>query len=701
MSGESRVSRVDGRRYGSVPLWTAVGLLIALLWGVSAIFGGGPRFNATTHVVVTITPLETDQTVDQFDALDQSNALATVVDFFDSEDLWDLALADSGVPESDMDRYSKSVENVHDSLAVDVAVTGPNGRVTYIANSIVTIAAANLEETFPEVDLLVLGSTPAEPVAASDVLILGLVGLGSFLATSIAVMGAFTDLRSVTLDSIKNDVATWVGDRSDGAQEVKNWPRRRLLALGLALGVVAGSFVIDTTLGVGAVGGAFLALGVAFALRYPQWLTVGLVLLVLLRLSDIGTDFFGAPEISIPYAMFVLVVVGIRRFVLDEPRDGWLALALGIFALIAVMSVSGLQAHDQELALDKTFDVAKNGLVAVMMVILIRELAELRTAIWTIIAGTASLAILGIASFLAGRVPGLLEGFAQTVEEVVDEVIVSVRIAGPIGDANFFGQLLVTVFPLAAERAWRAENRILRGLAAAAALLIVGAIILTGSRGALVGLAVSVVLLVVWLRPPAAALVIAAGALVLAPFVIPASYFDRIGTIGQVFSIGSDTAQVDASIQGRTSELIVGVQMFHDHPLVGVGPGNYPGRYVEYSPDVGLDYRAELRQPHSLPVEVAAELGILGLTWWALAIILFGGALTRCLRSSRAADDHDMSDHLEALAIALVGFLVTALFLHLDFARFFWMMVGLTAASMRLARVRAGLAQMEREPVRT
>jgi O-antigen ligase len=136
--------------------------------------------------------------------------------------------------------------------------------------------------------------------------------------------------------------------------------------------------------------------------------------------------------------------------------------------------------------------------------------------------------------------------------------------------------------------------------------------------------------------------------------------------------------------------------MFHDHPYTGVGPGNYPGRYLEYSPEVGLDYRAELRQPHSLPVEVAAELGVLGLAWWFLASIALGRALWRARRQSRSFGDVEMSDHLEGLTIALIGFMVTGLFLHLDFARFFWMMVGLVVAAVRIARVRQ--LELESEP---
>ena len=39
-----------------------------------------------------------------------------------------------------------------------------------------------------------------------------------------------------------------------------------------------------------------------------------------------------------------------------------------------------------------------------------------------------------------------------------------------------------------------------------------------------------------------------------------------------------------------------------------------------------------------------------------------------------------------ALAISLVGYLVTSLFLHMAFARFFWLLVGVSMATPTLAR---------------
>jgi O-antigen ligase len=132
--------------------------------------------------------------------------------------------------------------------------------------------------------------------------------------------------------------------------------------------------------------------------------------------------------------------------------------------------------------------------------------------------------------------------------------------------------------------------------------------------------------------------------------------------------------------------MVVGMEMFHDYPVTGVGPGNYPSRYVEYSSGIGIDYRLELRQPHSLPIEVAAELGILGLAWWTIAAYLLGSRLLGARRFAAMHGDEELQHYLEALCVSFAGFAATSLFLHLAFSRSLWMMVGVAVGAIGLTR---------------
>jgi O-antigen ligase len=271
------------------------------------------------------------------------------------------------------------------------------------------------------------------------------------------------------------------------------------------------------------------------------------------------------------------------------------------------------------------------------------------------------------------------------VNEVVDEEVVGSRIAGPIGDANFFGQSLVVMFPFAFERGFRERSWIPRLTAIVATLLIASAVVLSYSRGALIGIVVVTVVTLLLIRPAFRSVLVVGFVLALVMFLMPSQYLERIGSLGQVLQIGSGTGLEDASLRGRLAENLVGLEMFHDHPISGVGPGNYPGKYVEYSSELGIDYRLELRQPHSLPIEVAAELGVLGLAWWSIAAFMLGSRLLRARRLALLAGDTEIKHSLETICVSFIGFATTALFLHLAFARSFWMMVGLAVAAIRVA----------------
>ncbi len=76
----------------------------------------------------------------------------------------------------------------------------------------------------------------------------------------------------------------------------------------------------------------------------------------------------------------------------------------------------------------------------------------------------------------------------------------------------------------------------------------------------------------------------------------------------------------EVSLRGRMSEYAVGIQMFLDKPILGIGYENYAANYLKYSMRLGLDPRRTERSAHSLYIEVLAEQGILGLLMFAFVL---------------------------------------------------------------------------------
>lgn len=660
---------------------------------ITSIQSGAPVYSSSTTVSVVIKDAAVDvgATTHEIAAIDESMTMGTLVDVFNSSDMHSQAFANLGISDEAAGRFDIVSSNPTDTLTVRVEVRGPDAQVSAISAEVGRLGSEMAAEAYNELTFALAESTPAAVSFSSPAGIL--LGASFFLGILASMIGLPESASGDQPDrrTGREALADWIRSVPTDGPESGRRASPGLLATAALLCLALGLMFTGSAGGIACLVGSVCGLAFLLVLRYPKLLTVGLVILVLFRLSDVGADFYGTPEISIPLVLFVLAVLVIRRLVLGESRTGWVGLSLAIASLVAVMSLSGLTATDQTVAFDTTIDVVKNGLVAVILVALIREIGDLRVAVWTLIGGTAFLSLLGIVHNVAGAVPHALEGFTQAVQEVVDGQVVGTRLAGPIGDANFFGQLLVTIFPLALERAWRERSPVFRSVAVISTGLILWAVVLTSSRGALIGVAACVLIVVFWLRPSPRVLLVAVSSIALALFLLPASYLERIGTIQQVFEIGS-TAQVDPSIVGRSSEMLVGLEMFHAHPLTGVGPGNYPELYVEYSSRLGIDYRLELRQPHSLPIEAAAELGLLGLCWWFVAAFLFGRGLLRARRLAARAGSSEVQHYLEALTISFVGFGVTALFLHLAFARFLWMMVGIAVAAVRLGRVHSDLA---------
>jgi UDP-GlcNAc:undecaprenyl-phosphate GlcNAc-1-phosphate transferase len=118
----------------------------------------------------------------------------------------------------------------------------------------------------------------------------------------------------------------------------------------------------------------------------------------------------------------------------------------------------------------------------------------------------------------------------------------------------------------------------------------------------------------------------------------------------------------------------VAVDAFRDHPLDGVGAGNYDRPYFQ-----ARKTTEDVRQPHSLELQVLSELGLVG----GALLALFVGALAVGAWRMRAAAVG--SPQTQALMVAALG-TVTAWFAHTS-VDWVHLMPGLTAIALAMAAV--------------
>ena len=399
----------------------------------------------------------------------------------------------------------------------------------------------------------------------------------------------------------------------------------------------------------------------------------------------VAVNFHGAPGIAAVAVPLLLVIPAlsqvVRHSVVLTTTMPWL------LALLLVQMVSALLSRNISDSMESIISFGLEGLLLFILVVnSVRDHELLRRIIWVLVLTGAALGALSGFQQLTGTYYTRYLGFAQVgdgavlTETAAGQAVTQPRLAGPIGEKNYYAQYLLMLVPLGGYLIVSERRRLLRaGAAIATGLALVG-ISLTFSRGAAVGLAVVVLALgllgYIRLRQLAIGAVAIGLLLVLAP-----DYVARVTRITDVVTTGGE---VDEAVAGRLGENTAAMLAFFDHPVAGVGPGQFRLYYEGYARELGADQHTGIRRAHSLYLNTAAELGVVG----AIAMLGVLGSTIRALWRSRRhwlATHPDRAQLPIAFLLSLISFLATAAFLDLAYARYFWFMLGLAAAAAHIA----------------
>jgi probable O-glycosylation ligase (exosortase A-associated) len=173
----------------------------------------------------------------------------------------------------------------------------------------------------------------------------------------------------------------------------------------------------------------------------------------------------------------------------------------------------------------------------------------------------------------------------------------------------------------------------------------------------------------------------------------PEGYWDEMETIttetDNPYSTGND----------RIYSWKAAWSMFLDHPILGVGPGNFPWNFENYEPPEGFGGRGgEVghfhggRQAHSLYFTVIPELGTLGTflyAWMVLSSLKDLRLIRKKLREQHQQSERDTycRERIRYLTLALegslAGFLVSGVFISVLYYPHFWIWMALVVALKR------------------
>jgi O-antigen ligase len=320
---------------------------------------------------------------------------------------------------------------------------------------------------------------------------------------------------------------------------------------------------------------------------------------------------------------------GFGRWQFDRARS--IVTALVMFAVWSALS--SIQAEDATVAGASLVELGKIVLPFLVGVTILDGERDVRRMLWVIVAAQAYISYEMNVSYLGGYNRAQVEGYGGM-------------------DNNCLAISLVTTLGAAIALFVSSSRWTERGILAVSSALILHTVLLTFSRGALVGLLVVAGLGVVMMPKRPRYIVAALGLVLLAIRLTGPELAARYQ------SAFVETEDLDASAAGRLELWRDCLTIMATQPFFGVGPRNWPVVAASFDWAPG-------KEAHSVWMQTGAELGLPGvlmlLSFYILAIL----KLWRLVRRRPAASFAPLHGVAFGLSLAIVGYVTTAQFVSL------------------------------------
>jgi probable O-glycosylation ligase (exosortase A-associated) len=350
---------------------------------------------------------------------------------------------------------------------------------------------------------------------------------------------------------------------------------------------------------------------------------------------------YGGPEFLRPIFLvtFLILAFFIMRYVTSKnmsirfPLEGRIALLL-----LAFMTISSFfAAHSSSLSFSSNMALFKVIIFYLLMINLLDTRKKLNMFIWFLIFCCA------LAAFKTIR----MHTFYGIVR--VDNV------GGVQGTSGGLSTTLVMVLPLVFYKIY-SRNFYEKIVSLALVPVIILGTILAGSRGGTLGLAGVLVLLVWKFRRKGITWLILGLVLAAAVVAAPGEFWDRTMTILEY--------QDDGSAMNRIRHWKAGFRMFKDHPLTGIGQGNFEWVSPRYTQEYYQAWLGRGFAAHNIFIQLLAEGGIQAL---AAFLFLMGYTFRSLYRTRRICSSEPVGTGLrglsQAVEIGLIGFLICGVFI--------------------------------------
>lgn len=431
------------------------------------------------------------------------------------------------------------------------------------------------------------------------------------------------------------------------------WKQWHSALAGLAMLICGVATAISPILGIG------LFLFIAAVIGFSRSGVFATCVFILASIFPIITNYVG-PSLS-PVKLFgaALIIVAFAAFFTTRDqhhvgRAAWSIRPLPIALLLSYMTFAAasiLWATDAGVYAGDAQRLWTNGFAMIAVGVLITRMSGLWAVAITVLLGATAASIYGII---------LGTNFAG-------------RAIGTYADPNEYAAVLVPAFIFGYVLVDAATKRWQQVAGCMCMLILLYELLETQSRGGLVALIAGVLALTISSHGKER--------LRLIGFVLV------MAAIGTAFMLGTPQGQdlfersFHGDSSGRSDLWRVAENQFSDHPIVGVGLGNFAPLAPKYiSADVRRtnDILAHPKTTHNAYLQSLAELGLVGTILWLSFLLSCIVVLIRGIRTARKWGDVDADRLGRGYLSAIIGILVTIVFLSGQYQQLLWVLLGCT-----------------------
>lgn len=443
-------------------------------------------------------------------------------------------------------------------------------------------------------------------------------------------------------------------------------PQPALLATTALLAILVGALSgVQPRLGI------LAALGIVFVVVVMVDLLIGFAVMVLLAFLEALSALGGG--VSIAKAAGLLLVLSwlavastrgarARNFFVERPGVTYL-----LATFIGWNTISIAWSESSSGAVTSVTRYALNAVLVPIAYAAIRDRRDAIRILATVVGGATIAAVSGIVA-----APGPESGIYS-------------RATGTIGDPNELAAALVVGLAIATAFAVNRHVRgPLRALSAGSAVLCFVGILMSLSRGGLLGVGAGLlVAVVVGGRWRGRVLAVCAAVALLG-----------VGYFAFVASLPAKERVLNVSGGGGTGRLdlwTVGLRMVSAHPLNGVGTGQFANSSVHYLLRPGVIERGDFilstpKVAHNTYLNIVSELGFVGGALFAAILLACIASLWLAIQRVRSDGDEKLEILLRGLLVGIGGYLVTLMFISENYAKLLWILLALGPALLAVVR---------------